>query len=811
MTWTFLYVAALYFAGIWVLRRWYTQFPWRVAVLFYLLVVVLSFGPMVLDTTDIPENHMLDMYPWAGFYKAPPRGNPETNDVMLQIVPWAHQVRQSWKKLEAPLWNDAAGGGYPLLANAQSSALAPVRIASLPLNLAESFACEAALKLLMALTFTYLYIRRRNPVELACILGAVSFAFSTFFLIWLHFPLASVAAFFPMLFLALDLVLERPTYRRILFVALSLTLLLLHGHPETTAHSVFIGSLYVLFRLATDRRTWNGRLKQIGSIAVAGLLAILLSLPFLLPFLEALPRSKRYELIQEQDAQESQWAEAGPMLVTFLMPRYFGSVRDGTLWGPGTAEFISGYAGIIGVVGLLALLINVVRKRRWREEQFFWVCMSLLMVVVVIETPGVSHLLDSLPVYSLAANGRLRFAVCWFLALCAAELVRQVVEEKNRRDALSAIAIVAVLLVLPLILFRFSGGAPLRHSLQATGIAALLLLSLLWFVVTPSRRSALALVGFAVLDLAMFGWYWYPDFRRKDFYPVTPLIANLQWRSSPGGPDELRPHRMTGATSAFFPNIAAVYGLQDIRAHDPMSYGRVLGTLRVFTGYTSDAYFSFLRNLDDPFLDYLNVRYVVSSPHEDYRSDRFVLVYSGPDGRIYQNRYALPRFYAARNVFSEFDDVKRTQMIVQNRDWANSVVLKRLPSEMMQTIRSDLFKARPPDAPVARVDIRSATPSEVRMSIRAPRWTLIISSQPNWPGWKIYRGAERLKQIEINGAFMGFLVPPGPSEVRVIYAPRSFSVSVVVSLGTLAFLIAGLIGSRIYNQVRERRAREAHP
>lgn len=812
MNLTFLYVVALYFAAVWLLRRWYGEFPWKVAILFYLFVLVLLFGPLALDVTDLPENHILGMFPWAGYYKVQSRGNPETNDVMLQIVPWAHQVRQSWKNLEAPLWNDAAGGGYPLLANAQSSALALIRIVSFPLGLAESFAAEAAFKLLIALTFTYLFIRRRNPVELACVIGALSFAFSTFFLIWLHFPLASVAAFFPMFLLSLDLVLEQRTYPRILFAAVSMAMLLLHGHPETAAHSVLVGGIYVLFRLMTAQANWKARLRDVGSLVVAGVLALLLALPFLLPFLEALPYSTRYELIRHQQVEHSGWRDAGPILLTVLMPRYFGSVRDGTLWGPGTSEFISGYAGIIGAVGFFAVLFDAVRRRRWRDERFFWVCISVFFAAVIIDTPGVSYLLDSLPVYALAANGRLRFALCWFLALCAAEVIRQVTVDGNRRSALTGIGIVAVLLILPLAVFGFPAGRQLNQSLQATAIAGLLLLSLVLWLLQPLRKAATAvLVGFMVLDFALFGWYWYPDYPRRNFYPLTPLIAELQWRSGPDGPDALRPHRVTGATSALFPNIAAIYGLQDIRAHDPMSFGRILGTLRVFTGYTSDDYFSFLRNLDDPFLDYLNVRYVVSSPYEDHRSDRLVQIYSGPDGKIYQNRYALPRFYAARNVFSEFDDVKRTQMIVQNRDWANSVVLKRLPTQMIGAVRNDLFNWRPPDAPLARVNIHFAKAKEVVMSINAPRWSLIVSSQPNWPGWKIYRGSERLKQIEVNGAFMGFLVPPGDSEVRVVYAPRSFSLSVIISVLTLILLLAGMSWGRIYNQLRERRTREAHP
>ena len=85
------------------------------------------------------------------------------------------------------------------------------------------------------------------------------------------------------------------------------------------------------------------------------------------------------------------------------------------------------------------------------------------------------------------------------------------------------------------------------------------------------------------------------------------------------------------------------------------------------------------------------------------------------------------------------------------------------------------------------VRILAAKTREFRLDVLAPRWT--SSSEPAERPGADYRGKERLKQIEVNGAFMGFLVPPGHSDIRVIYVPRTFYVGTQIALATLAALL----------------------
>ncbi|HEX2122850.1 MAG TPA: hypothetical protein VHL59_14560, partial [Thermoanaerobaculia bacterium] len=175
---TALYVAALYAGAIALARRARIEIPWRIAALFYLLVLLFFFKPMTGPYVNVGPDVLQLIPPWsasapAGFDKFDV-ANYELQDVMFQFVPWTHQVHESWRSLRVPLWNPLAGCGMPLLGNMQSGALSPLRLLTIPLEYAHAMTAEAALKVLVALTFTFLFCRRRGYDVLPSVIGAIA-------------------------------------------------------------------------------------------------------------------------------------------------------------------------------------------------------------------------------------------------------------------------------------------------------------------------------------------------------------------------------------------------------------------------------------------------------------------------------------------------------------------------------------------------------------------------------------------------------------------------------------------------------------
>jgi len=88
------------------------------------------------------------------------------------------------------------------------------------------------------------------------------------------------------------------------------------------------------------------------------------------------------------------------------------------------------------------------------------------------------------------------------------------------------------------------------------------------------------------------------------------------------------------------------------------------------------------------------------------------------------------------------------------------------------------------------VQIVEAADTNFRLHIRSQRYALIVSSQPWWPGWRVFRNGQRVAPQPVNGAFLGFTIPPGDWDIRIDYFPWSFYGGLLGALVTALLLIA---------------------
>lgn len=779
---TWLYVAAVYAGAVWLARRRGIDLPVRVAAFFYALVFVFLYLPMTQDYVNLPVDFLKTLPPWAHLTHDHRALNRDMNDIVLQIVPWAHQVRESWKALEPPLWNNFSAAGYPLLASGQSSALSPLRLLTLPLSLGHAMTAEAAMKMLIALTFTFLFCRRRGYSELASTFGAVSFGFSTFVIVWLHFPLMTTACLAPAVLYMIDLLAERRTHGRFVAAAAVWTVMLFGGHPETASHTFFLALLYALWLIVVERVVrWRFLLTLGAAMAVAALLAA----PLLAPFAEAVTKSKRYQELQERpNGSEVPFSDARSAVV-LLQPHFYGEVPHESPWGPAHPESISGFGGILGIAAWFGMLVHVIRTRSWRSREMFFLIAAVLVLGVILSWPGINEAFHL--IYGLAANARLRLLLVLLLAILTAAAVDLL--PRDRRSVLLGILAASALMLAVFYGSRF----PLPWH-RDTALLALLpsigvLLLASGTALTRRRELVLLLLLTAAIgELWELGSEWNPNVPDKWMYPRTPLLERMAEIQAEIPENE--PFRIVSNGPMFFPNVAAVYGLEDVRAHDPMTNGRYITFLTRVVNYDRDNYFAPWPDVYSHVLDYLNVRYFLATPHGELKPSQWVLRHAGPDGRIFENTSVLPRFYAVRNVVIDFnDEAFDRRMKDMDEKWWHTGVLEELELENQQ-MHDDFFNPRPPDAPVASVEILQAHPRDYRLRVTSPRYTLVVSSVPWWPGWKVERNGARIDPIRVNGAFLGFAVPEGELDVRVWYDPWTFRAGVILALATMIVLTA---------------------
>jgi hypothetical protein len=781
---TWIYTGALYAFAIACARRWSPTvrdaLPWRVAGFFYLLVLIYLFRPMTGRYVNLPVDFINILPPWGSWGHRRLLSNPEMNDLTMQIVPWAHQAREAWRSLQFPIWNPLAGCGYPLLANGQSSAMSSLRLLALPLPLGYAMTAEAAMKLLIALTSMYLFCRRRYD-ELPSAIGAISFGFCTFVITWLHFPIVTVAVWLPAAFLAIELLIERRTYPRFVFAVVVWTAMLYGGHPETVTHATFFGGLFALWVAFVESPVpRRDAIRALALAAAAIFVAALLAAPFIATFAETVKKSRRFQELQVNPNGEPPFSDFPSAIATFE-PNFYGHAPSEKPAGPATAESITGFAGILGIASWFSLLFRAIAQRRFRTREFFLVILALIAVGIVFNWPVISSLFHF--AFHLAANARLRLLLCWIAAAMTAAAIDVARRERSIPFLLGVLASAAIVFYV-MVTFPF-GTAAAKDTAMIAILPSIVVLTIaaVFVLHVRGRHIASMLVGAAIIaELWTATDGWNPVLPVEAMYPTTPLIATLQRLQAATPRND--PFRIVGIGAALFPNAQAMYGLADIRTHDPMAYGRYLGVLRLLTNLETE-YFAKWQNLDTPLLNYLNVRYVVGDRGLDPRDrQRYQLLYDGRDGRIFENRDVKPRFFAAHDLVLEFNHDRFAQTLMQH-DFSKQTVVNLLPVAS-DRMRQDLLA--PKSDPI--VQIIDAGDTAFRLRIHSQRHALIVSSQPWWPGWRVFRNGQRIEPQPVNGAFLGFTIPPGDWDIRVDYFPASFYGGLAGAIVTALLLIS---------------------
>jgi hypothetical protein len=764
---TWIYVGAIYAIAVALARRGGNPLPKRIALLFYALVLLFFFktmtGPYVLIATDVPKL----IAPWSASAPGLTKYtvlNMETHDVPMQLVPWAHQVREAWRSGHAPLWNALAGCGYPLLANAQSAAFSPLRILALPLPLAYAMTAEAAMKLLVALTFTFLYCRRRYDA-LPSAIGAIAYGFGPFVVAWLHFAQSTAACFLPAVIYQIDLLAERRTFARFATTAVIGAMVVFCGHPETAVHILFFAVAYVLWIAIVEKQR-----AFLPALFGAGAVAVLLALPMIVPFAENVRESTRYE--DQKTSSSAMPFSDGPSLALLVQPRLYGT-RPGNPWGPATAEAVTGFAGILGIAALIGIAIDALVRRRFRDREVFFVLAAIgVFALLASVRPAVAALHAMI---GLAANARLRFLFAWLLAV----LVAAALHRLPRVPFAIGMTTAAALIVWIVARTQFPSDAA-RHIGLISIIPSIVVLVFAALMLVPRLRSIamMLLVVVVIAEMWPLTIGWNQPFPTSTFYPRTPLIDAVLRYHRPGF------DRVAGIGGVLFPNTNAMFGIEDARIHDPMEpahYVHVIGA-----AITHDYYKKWIDE-STPLLDRLNVRWLMTEPgHELKDASRYVLRYAGPDGRLYQNLHAMPRFFgdgARVRITSASGDAYTLEV-----DAAKETVIE----SSVGASRWWTLSFRAGGAPEGQSAARNPRPKPLAAQVAgdsSPRFTP--------PGFR---------RLGMTGQpFLSFTVPPGHTTIRIRYADTSFYIASLIALLTAAVLVCFMIRARVQRHLDLRR------
>ncbi len=775
-----LYATALALGLAAALGRWYDPLPRRVLAVAGAVVCLLFGGALFGGKVLLPLDDLRGSVPFRQLPAAAVPGNPLQGDLIELVVPSLAAARRRLAAGRWPLWNARVGAGMPLLADPQAQALAPLALAALPLPPLRGAAVMAALRVYLALVFTYLLLRRQGLAVGPALAGALAFGLCGFVVLWVGWPLASAAALLPAVLYALVRVAAPEAGGRdALLLAGSLAALLLAGHPETILYACLLAGAFAceaLWRCPPGLRR-----RLLGRYGAAAAVAAGLAAPALLPAVDYLPQTLRAERLAHPApaartqslasasgegagaggdcCSGGQVAAGGGLAMRWLpivAPNAYGNSRYFGYWGlRNTNEDAAGFAGTVMLLAALAAALPGAGRRRWLPgEAVATAAVPLCLLLLADPAPVHRMLLAAAP--ALAGSGRCLMVVAFcvaYLGACGLERHRR--GELDRLSVLVAAAALAGVLAWGY-LAHPAPGDPARLAVlrfgwlrwQARFLAGATLLLALPAGLIARRRGwrglvAAGLAAAVAAELLLAHAPANPAMPLRLALPPPPLAVLTDLAASSG-------ERIAALGRALPPNLASLFELDDARVYNPMAPAPYLGLLAPITaGWWGEL--PQLGSPGDPLYRRLGVRYLLTAPGIRLPAP-WQLVFARPAGWIYRQPEVAPRLYLTAAATADARDAG---------EWRQG-----------------------------GLDLRHRDEQEIAARVR-PRdqAATLVTSVYQDGGWRLLID-RRAAPAPAAGRLLSAPLPPGAHRLDLLYRPRGFVAGLLIAALAIAAGIA---------------------
>lgn len=755
---------------LWSWSRAVTRIPLAAAIAIVLLPLVPTGRSLVTGRVFGAADLAFASQPLKDYeadYGAAVRHNGALFDVFSQEIPWRAAVRWSITHGRWPLWNPFTLCGDLLAGAAQPAPYDPFNLLGLLISLPESITFAAAITFFLAAFGAFVYIREIGCSLAASVIGAAAFMSSgglAFFVLW---PLGRSWALLPLVLFGVRAVTREPGWKSAVVLTGAFVVSILAGHPETMPHLVAVGGAYGLFELAAARR-------PIASVAVAlacGAIALAMTSIFWMPFVEGSRQTAEYRVRRDIYAPTSYITFPDDVAkragVTFFP--FFG----GQPWrGDATKQWTPDTGRVGSIVLALAIFAALATIRRRRETLFFTL-LAMVCLDAGFGAPPVAHLLHALPLFSITLNERLIFAASFALCLLAAIAVDEIEGLRPRGAAILA-GVCAVLGAATWIVARGQIAAGVDRSvislLAAAELAPLAVAAIVIAAKVPMRHAALALLALLLLQRTIEDGSIYASTPVEAFYPRIPLIEKI--------PTGGAPFRIASEHFSFVPNTSAVYGLEDVRGYEALTFKRLVDTYRMWCTPQPIAY-NMVTDLRRPFLSLMNVRYAFQSKQDPVPAG-WRAVAEDRESRLVENSRALPRVFAPRRI--RYAGAGRAvREMLEASDFGE-----------LSWIEADELGGQEAANGTAEISFRrDVTDYDIDARMKSNGWLVI--SECNWKGWRAYVDGRRVRHRFADHAFIGVWVPAGRHRVTLSYLPDTFQRSRVISAVTALLAAAALV------------------
>ena len=467
---------------------------------------------------------------------------------------------------------------------------------------------------------------------------------------------------------------------------------------------------------------------------------------------------------------------------------------------------------------------------------FFLGAMAVALVTLA-EAPGWYPLFCRLPLLGVALHQRLRFLWALGAAVSGAVALGGLLEGRIAMRAVRR-ALVATAALLALILagrWQELGARGIRSfAVSQVAISMAVLAALFLLAAAGARKRALisngareralisngarsrvpisdgarsrawvaiAATALTFVELGALTWRYNPPGRPLELLPATGAIRALQRTPAPG--------RIAAMGRSLIPDTPGFFGLEDVKTTDPVRDPRYLRLLSALLAVRPEDYDQRIHDMEAPFFNFLDVRAVYAPPGRPAPAAGMRLIYSGPDGEVFANPRALPRYFLAGSwrVAPSFESA--LPQLAAIADFRAVTIVNRVPWQVRRAMSAGQEAAGRPLPPGGEVGsarggkgaggelrLLGYGATSARLAIDGRGWNLLVSSDADWPGWRLDWNGERLPAVVVNGAFVGAFVPPGRGIVELRYRPRELDAGLESAAAAALLLGLGYGASR---------------
>ena len=400
--------------------------------------------------------------------------------------------------------------------------------------------------------FMFLFVRSIGLNKYSAALSGTIYAFSSVIVVWLGWPHSDVAVWAPLLFYAIEKLINTLKIQYMFLVALSVYMMLIVTMPTYAAYFMYLAGVYIV--VFTFKKHWKNKRNIFivgGLFALGVILATVASLPYTYTLLNSVASNGYMDSRASYSTAKLGWEYARTFIYPYIREGMNMHINESTI-----------YVGLATVAFLPLVFCNNKFKRR----NIFFVIASLVIFALIF-TDLFTFIYTKLPLINTSLKFRVITLLTFTLSVLMGITVNDITVNREYYKKKFWIFGVAAVWAAALV-YKASQGLMQdysKHIIYTVVFIALVLTCALLFTVTKKKRSIFlfVLAALIILDSAFFAKRYLP-WIAADAEVMPKPTDSVSYMMDNTAEEE----RIAGVGNwVFFPNTPAYYGLNDVRMH----------------------------------------------------------------------------------------------------------------------------------------------------------------------------------------------------------------------------------------------------